>query len=174
MKQNLLILCTSLLLALAACNGGAQDEAAKQAALIEKTTKESSPGAATSGTGAYMTAKIDGKQWTASTMTPDDNTSSNYKIITGDNDGDGIHFQLWKKNIEVGKKIPFSEDHAADLTLKAEPAFFGGRTGEVEITKLDEKWVEGTFRFTATSHSSAKKIEVTEGRFRVPIVPGLQ
>jgi hypothetical protein len=175
MKQVLFIFCTALLLvAVTGCNN-AQTDAVKQAEAIQQTVKENSPGSIpTSESGYYMKAKIDGKQWTASHMMPDDNASSNYKRIQGENDGDNMDFQLWKRGVEVGKKIPFTEDHAANLSLKDIPAFFGGRSGYVEIIKMDDQWLEGTFQFTATSSGSDKKIEITDGHFRVALVAGLK
>ncbi len=46
---------------------------------------------------------------------------------------------------------------------------WGGRTGEMEITKVKDDWAEGTFYFTATASGTNKKIEVTEGFFRIKI-----
>lgn len=141
---------------------------------IQTTAKDNTPGAiATSGNGYMMKAKIDGRDWSASHMMPDDDVNSSYKMIHGENGGDYINFQLWKRGIEVGKKITFSDDHVANLSLENVSGFFGGKSGEVEITKMDEQWLEGNFHFTATTSSSDKKVEVTEGQFRVALVPGL-
>jgi hypothetical protein len=35
------------------------------------------------------------------------------------------------------------------------------------ITKVDQNSAEGTFSFTATARETTKKVEVTEGTFRV-------
>jgi hypothetical protein len=157
------------------CNNGAQSEAVKQAEAIQKAVKENTPGAiATSGNGYYMKANIDGKAWSASFMIPDDNASSSYKMIHGENGGDNIHFQIWKRGIEIGKKILFDENHAADLTLESFDGFLAGKSGEIVIVKMDDQWMQGTFKFTATASSSDKKVEVTNGEFRVPLVPGLK
>lgn len=175
MKQVLFICCTFfLLVGIVGCSN-AQSDAVKQAELIKETVKKNSPGSIpTSATGHYMTGKIDGKAWAASYMMPYTDVSGSYIYIAGENEGDDINFQLWKRGLAVGKKIDFSEDHAANLNLKDVPAFFGGRSGYVEITKMDDKWMEGTFQFNATSHSSDKKVTVTNGRFRIAIVPGLR
>lgn len=169
MKQTLFIFCISLLvIPFAGCDNGAQNEAVKQADLIQKTMKENSPGTiATSDNGYYMTAKIDGKEWSASHMVPDNDERSSYKMIRGENDGDNINFQLWKQGVEVGKKRTFSETNAAGIFIADDPALISGQAGEVEITRLDEQWLEGTYHFTATSGNSNKKVEVTDGRFRV-------
>jgi hypothetical protein len=175
MKQVSFVFCTVLLLIGVVGCSNAQSDAKKQAELIKETIKNNSPGTiATSAKGYYMNAKIDGKDWVASHMMPDENTNSGYIRLFGERGADNISFQLWKRGLAVGKKIDFSENHAADLNLKDNPAFFGGRTGYVEITKMDEQWLEGTFQFTATSSSTDKKIQVTNGRFRVALVPGLK
>jgi hypothetical protein len=175
MKQLILIFFPGcfLLTAITGCNN-AQGDAVKQAEAIQETVKNSSPGTIpTSENGYYMTAKIDGKEWSASYMMPYSNSGS-YLYIAGENGGDDINFQLWKNGLDVGKRIPFNESHAANLTLKDVPAFFGGNSGEVEITKITNQWMEGTFQFSASSSSSDKKIAVTEGRFRVAVAAGLK
>ncbi len=168
MKQVFFIFCISLLIAFTGCNNGVQNEARQQAELIQKTMKENTPGAiATSDNGYYMKAKVDGKDWSATHMVPDNDERSSYKMIRRENDGDNINFQLWKQGVEVGKKRAFSETNAAGIFLANDAALISGQTGEVEITKFDEQWLEGTFHFTATNSSSNKKVEVTDGRFRV-------
>lgn len=175
MKQAVFIFCTIFLLMGAVGCSNAQTDAEKQAKLIKETVRKNSPGTIpASAKGYYMTAKMDGKDWSASHMMPDESTNSSYIRIYGENGGDNISFQLWKRGLAAGKKVDFSEDHAADLNLKDNPAFFGGRTGYVEITKMDDQWMEGTFQFTATSSGTDKKVAVTNGRFRVALVPGLK
>ena len=175
MKQVFLIFCGALLLAAVAGCNSAQSDAEKQAALIQKTIKENSPGTIpTSSTGYYMKAKIDGKDWSASYMMPYEDISSSYIYITGENEGDNISFQLWKQGLSVGKKLPFSEDDAANIMLKNVSGYLGGRSGFVEITKMDGKWMEGTFQISANSVNSPDKAEITDGHFRVAMQPGLR
>jgi len=176
MKQVVYVFCTvPFLIGVVSCSNAQSEAAKKQAELIKETIKNNSPGTiATSTKGYYMAAKIDGKDWSASHMMPDENTNSGYIRLFGERGPDNISFQLWKRGLAVGKKIEFSENHAADLNLKDNPAFFGGRTGFVEITKMDEQWLEGTFQFTATSSSTDKKVQVTNGRFRVALVPSVK
>jgi hypothetical protein len=173
MKQVVFIFCTIfLLIGVVGCSN-AQSDAKKQAELIKETVKNNSPGTIpTSAKGCFMTASINGKDWSATHMMPDENTSSGYIRLFGERGGDNISFQLWKRGLAVGKKVAFDENHAADLNLKDNPAFWGGRTGYVEITKIDDQWLEGNFQFTATSSSTDKKVAVTNGRFRVAPVPG--
>lgn len=151
------------------CGSSAQDEAKQLADQIKETTKQNSPGTvATSESNYYMKAKINGRQWVASHMMPDEDVNSSYIRIHGENGGDYMNFQLWKRGVELGKKIAFNDDHAANLSLEEDAAFWGGKSGEIEITKLDGQWMEGNFSYKATSSSPTKSIEVTEGFFRVP------
>ncbi|MBC7829636.1 MAG: hypothetical protein H7122_17965 [Chitinophagaceae bacterium] len=158
-------------LMLFSCSGSAHDEAEQLADQIKETTKKNSPGTvATSESNYYMKAKIDGKNWVASHMMPDEEVNSSYIRIHGENGGDYMNFQLWKRGIESGKKFPFDDEHAANLSLEDDDGFWAGKSGELEITKLDGKWMEGKFWYKATSSGSTKTVEVTEGFFRVPFV----
>jgi hypothetical protein len=156
------------------CNS-AQSDAQKQADLIEKTMKENSPGSVTTTeSGTYMTAKIDGREWTATALIPDNNASSNTKLVRGQRGKDMIQFQLYKPRNIVGTKVSFGDGNSAGIYIESDPALLSGRRGELEITKVDEQWVEGIFHFTATGtnydatgNSSKKTVEVTDGRFRV-------
>ncbi len=76
-------------------------------------------------------------------------------------------FNFGNKVLKWAKKRTFSETNAAGIFIADDPALISGQAGEVEITRLDDQWLEGTFHFTATSGSSDKKVEVTDGRFRV-------
>ena len=156
-----------VLFLLSACNG-AQHEARQQAELIQKTVQEASPGAiASSANGSYLTAKLNGVDWSASQMVPEQHAGSRYKLIRGENGSETITFQIWKPRMETGKKVPFSETSSATLFLGGAD-IMSGHTGEVEITRMDPEWLEGRFYFTAKAVRSGKTVEVTEGRFRVP------
>jgi hypothetical protein len=65
------------------------------------------------------------------------------------------------------KKIVFGEDEAVDLATNDHIGLWGGKKGEMEITKLDDTVAEGKFFFTASTNRSAKTIEITEGFFRI-------
>ena len=169
MKRSFAVV--ALLSILIACGDSAHDEAKDLARQIKESAKKNSPGTvSTSENGYNMRAMIDGKLWIASHMMPDKDSSSSYLRIHGENGGDYINFQVWKQGITPGKKFPFDEDHAANLSLEADAGFWGGRSGQLEITKLDGEWMEGKFSFKATSSSSPKSIEVSEGFFRVPFL----
>jgi hypothetical protein len=162
-----MILCTAVCL-LAACQSSSQSEAKKVAGDIESTLKANTPGfIATSKEGYWMTAKIDGKDWTASAMMPIDKSDS--RRIHGENNGEVISFSIWMRGLEPGKHYAFSENKAADLFTNDDIGMWGGRKGEIIITKVDDGGVEGTFSFTASTSRSEKTLEVTEGHFRVPL-----
>jgi hypothetical protein len=163
------ILVTTVCL-LAACKSKQQQDAEKLMEQIQTTVKANSPGTiATSENGYYMKAKIDGKEWIASAMFPVDNSDS--RRIQGENNGEMIGFYCWMRGLEPGKKIEFSEDHAADLYTNDDVGIWGGRKGEITITKIDDQVLEGQFHFTASTSRSTKTLEVTDGIFRVPRTP---
>jgi hypothetical protein len=119
--------------------------------------------------GYYMKAKIDGREWIASAMLPVDN--SNSRRIHGENNGESIGFYVSMRGLEPGKKIEFNENHAVDLFTNDDVGIWGGRKGEVTITKIDDQVMEGQFHFTASTSRSAKTLEVTDGIFRMPGTP---
>lgn len=165
--KNFLILITMFCLS-ASCQTKQQSEAKKLADKITATAKENTPGfIPTSKDGYWMSAKIDGKNWTASAMMPVD--KSNSRRIHGEHNGESISFSIWMRGLESGKHLSFSDDKAADLFTNDDIGMWGGRSGEIVITKIDDKGVEGTFSFTGSTSRSEKTVAVTEGRFRVPL-----
>ena len=153
------------------CAETSREDPSKIAEQVEQSVKKNSPGTiATSSGGYYMKAKIDGKEWVATHMMPDDDVNSSYIRIHGENGGDYMNFQLWKRGIELGRKFAFDDERVANLSLEEDAGFWGGKSGEIEIIKLDGKWMEGRFSYKASSSSSAKIVEVTHGFFRLPFV----
>lgn len=117
--------------------------------------------------GYMMRAKIDGKQWTATSMLPDDKNDS--RRIQGEDDKkQAIGFYVWMRGLEAGVKRKFGDGNAADLFTNDDVMTWTGKKGEMTITKIDRDAMEGTFYFTATSTRSSKTIEVTDGYFRFP------
>ena len=94
---------------------------------------------------------------------PPDKTMQIFGFYNGDK---YIGLPYNKKYFIVGKKIEFS-DHNADLTTNDDVQVWNGRDGEMEITKVNGKWVEGKFFFTGYSYDNKKTIEVTDGFFRI-------
>jgi len=156
---------------ISACQNSQQSEAKKLAGEIKDAVAKNTPGfIATSKDQYWMSAKIDGKDWTASAMLPIDKSDS--RRIQAENNGESIGFYIWMRGLEAGKHLAFSESSAADLFTNDDVGIWGARSGEIIITKIDDVSLEGTFSFTATSSRSDKKLQVTEGRFRVPAVAG--
>jgi Family of unknown function (DUF6252) len=157
------------------CNGqtDAQKEAKKIAADIKKTMGKPDM-VAVSANGYYMKATIDGKLWEAAFMYPTDKPNG-ASMIAGESGTYlekggvliGIHVKPVKRWLEVGKKYKFGEARAVDFAIDEDT--YGGYVGELTITKVDDKWVEGTFYFTATSSSASGKHEITNGSFRVAV-----
>ena len=162
MKQAMLVLVMATMLY--SC-GGSQSKAEEMAKQIQQTVNKNSPGSVpTSAGGFYMKAKMDGKEWVASSMDIMDEDS--YKII-GNYNGEYISLPYHGNSMEVGHKINF-DNSAVDLMLNDEVGLWGGHKGQMIITKMDETSAEGTFYFTASSDDAAKKtLEVTDGFFRI-------
>lgn len=160
MKISIIIV--SLLMIFTACNTQAEKMAKQIEDTVSKTTTETP-----SENGIYLKATIDGKPWHAEKMIPDMDPNSSYKRIHGEKGDIMISFQLWKP--QTGMKRKFKEDYAADFW--AEDGIFGGRQGEVTVTKADDKFIEGTFYFTATTVNGSGKHEITNGSFRVATTP---
>lgn len=167
---NLLAILAITYFTFSACGGGARSEAESLADQIKATVKANTPGAIeTSKDGFYMSATIDGEEWAATHMIPDTDNSSNSKRIFGENSDLSISFSVYMPGLEAGKKREFSDDHVADfIPTEENTGFWGGKTGEMEITAINDHFMEGKFHFTATSSSSDKKYELTNGYFRIP------
>jgi hypothetical protein len=160
MKQTISILLISAMLS--SCVNSNQDKAMEQAKQIQSSIQSGTT--ATTAGGYTMTAKLDGKEWNAASIMPPDAAGR----IVGYNDGEYIGLPYDKRYFTTGKKITFSEDEAADLSTHGDPGMYGGKRGEMEITKVDDNWVEGKFFFTGSTDRSGETVEVTDGFFRIP------
>ncbi len=158
------IISISFLVIISSCNS---QQTAKQQAIAEKNAIEAArPGTIATKTGGWtMTAKIDGKDFTTSSLMPPEAAGR----IIGYYKTAYIGLPYDRRDIVVGKKIKFSENNAVDLSVVGDDNFYGGYAGEMEITKVSSDWAEGVFHFTATSHGSAKTFTVTDGFFRIAI-----
>jgi hypothetical protein len=170
MKTILSVTVISLTLGLISCKSKSSNDATQLAKDIQSTVKEHTPGAvATSETGYYMKAKIDGKQWNAAFMIPDLSETSSYKTVHGETGETYINFMLWRQGIKPGNTETLDDSHVANLSVEGLDGFWGGKKGEIKITAMTDQWLEGSFNFDATSSSDpGKTIAVTEGSFRVP------
>jgi hypothetical protein len=132
----------------------------------KRNSSELPPSAIAVAPGGYtMTAKINGKDYTATFMMPADETGQIVGFYNGDK---YIGLPYDKSYFVVGNKISF-EDHNADLTTNDDVQVWSGRKGEMEITKVNGKWAEGKFYFTGYSYDNKKTILVMNGFFRIAI-----
>lgn len=117
----------------------------------------------TTANGWTMTAKINGKNWKASSIMPPETAGR----IIGYYGEEYIGLPYDKNEMIVGKKEIFGQDNAVDLSTTDEVGMWGGRKGEMEITKVENGWAEGTFHFIADAHDTNKTIEVKDGFFKI-------
>jgi hypothetical protein len=162
MKIYMILL--GLLYFVSSCNS---QQTARQQAIAEKNAIEAArPGTIPSKSGGWtMSAKIDGKDFTASSLMPPIAAGR----IIGYYKSAYIGLPYDRRYLVVGKKISFGESNAVDLSVPDDDNFYAGRAGEMEITKVGADWVEGIFHFTATSHGSSKTFSVTDGFFRIAV-----
>ena len=163
------LLFLSILILFTKCNGQAGSAVEAQKLANEIREKTSVPGESPN-TNLFMKARIDGKEWTADKLIPDESKGSNNYRVTGSANGTSIGFYIYIPHIKVGDVSKFGENNAADFITDDENSFYGGRTGKFTVTKLDNDGFEGTFVFTASTSSASKKYEVTEGQLRFPWV----
>ena len=162
MKQTISILILATMLY--SCGNNAQNKALNDAKDVQSAIKQMQPGGIPTTEGGWtMKAKIDGKDWVANSIIPPDIAGR----ISGDNGSESIGLPYDRRDIVVGEKTKFSETNAVDLMTHDDVGIWGGRKGEMEITKVDNNWAEGKFFFTGSTSRSDKTIEVTDGFFRI-------
>lgn len=163
MKYLLNVFCIFFILA--SCNSQ-QSDTVKQAKEVQSAIEGNRPGTMPTADGSWtMTAKLNGKTWKASSIMPPAAAGR----IVGYYGKEYIGLPYDKSDMVVGKKNKFGEENAVDLATNDEPGMWGGRKGEMEITKVNDDWAEGTFYFTATASGTDKIMEVTDGFFRIKI-----
>ncbi|HYM94132.1 MAG TPA: hypothetical protein VET23_08340 [Chitinophagaceae bacterium] len=164
MKQifSILILGTILW----SCGNNNQNKALNDAKQVQSEIKKIQPGGIpTTEAGWTMKAKINGKEWVANSIISPDAAGR----IVGDNNGESISLPYDRRDIVAGNKTKFGENNAVDLFTNDDVGIWGGRKGEMEITKVDNNWAEGKFFFTGSSSRSDKTVEVTDGFFRIAL-----
>ncbi len=158
MKQTTPILITIFILT--SCGNSSQTKAIEQAKLIQAGIK---PGTVATGSNDYtMTAKIDSKDWVASSMMPPDAAGR----IVGYYNDQYIGLPYSKTDMVTGKKIMIGENEAVDLSLN-NGCLWKDAKGKMEITKVDDNAAEGKFFFTSICSGTGKSVEVTDGFFRI-------
>lgn len=170
--KALFIACITLvgMASFSSCNSS-KSEAEKTAEAIKNATNDvddddytgTSGSKQVSETGTFVKATIDGKAWEAKRMTQDAPASSSYKLVHGEDKDIRINFNIWQP--AAGSKWKLGESKA--VTFWKGDELMSGLSGEIAITSADDKWVEGTFHFTATQTDGDKKSEVTNGSFRI-------
>jgi hypothetical protein len=152
---------------LSSCGNSAENKTVSDAKELASAIKEMQPGGiATTPGGWTMTAKFDGKDWSANSLMPPEAAGR----IIGDNNGVSISLPYDRREMTVGYKNKISHNNAVDIFTKDEVAIWGGYAGEMEITKVDGDWVEGKFFVTgSTSSAPDKKLEITDGFFRISL-----
>jgi hypothetical protein len=142
-----------------------QDDAKQLAAGIQKIDPDGIP---TTEGGWTMTAKINGREWTASSIMPLEATGR----IIGDYNGAGFGFPYDKREMVVGKKEIFGQHNVVQISTINDGAkeYWDGVKGEMEITKVEADWVEGKFFVTGNRITdSSRQVEITDGFFRISI-----
>jgi hypothetical protein len=150
------------------CGNSSDSKTAGDAKQLATAIKEMQPGGiATTEGGWTMKAKVGGKEWSANSLMPPDAAGR----IIGDNAGITISLPYDRREMLMGQKNTFSHNNAVDLFTPDDVGIWGVYAGEMEITKVDGEWVEGKFYFTGTTSSDpTKKMEVTDGFFRISTV----
>ena len=166
MKQTISILIMSALLY--SCGSNSQDKALSDAKQVQSAIKQMQPGGIPTTEGGWtMKAKIDGKDWVATSIFPPDRAG----LIAGDNNGESISLPYYdRRNFLANKIKKLGDGHdAVDMRLNDDIVLWSASKGEMELTKVDDNWAEGKFSFTAKGFQSDKTIEVTDGFFRISI-----
>lgn len=153
---------------LISCKSKAQNSAEQQAKDIQKMVKANTPGTRpTTADGYMMTAKIDGKEWSATAMYPPDRAGQVY----GENNGESISLPYYDRKsflqMKNDKRKLGEGGSAVDMRLNDNIALYSAIKGEMEVTKADDNMAEGKFYFTAKGFQSDKTIAVTDGFFRI-------
>ena len=165
MKQTSLILVMAMIIS--SCGNSAQNNAVNDAKKVAAGIKQMQPGGIPTTAGGWtMTAKFNGKDWSANSLMPLEATGR----IIGDNDGVSISLPYDRREMTLGYKNKISEHNAVDIFTHDDVAIWGGYKGEMEITKVDGDWVEGKFFVTGSTHDAPdKKLEITDGFFRISL-----
>jgi hypothetical protein len=161
-KLQLLFVFATLIIA--GCKSQSEKEAIQKAKDIQTAVKENTPDSIPTTQGGFtMTAKINGKDWKATAMMPPDRAG----LIFGENNGESISLPYYdKRSFLANTKTKLD---GVEMRLNDDVSLWTAKTGEMEITKVNDNWAEGKFFFTASGFQSDKTIEVTDGFFRISL-----
>lgn len=145
------------------CKISSQNDAKDLANGIQNSVAEYTPGnVPTSSDGFYRKATINGKEWIAKDMMPPERLDR----IIGYNGEEYISLPYERRNILAGNKTNFKND-AIDISLNDDFGIWGGHSVEMEITNVDDTSAEGKFHLTADGLQTDKKLQLTDGSFRI-------
>lgn len=165
-KQSIIILTASILI-VAGCKSKS-DKAVDDAKTVATELKKMQPGGIPTKPGEWtMTAKIDGKEWSANSIVSPESAGR----IVGENNGESISLPYYdQRNFLAATKRKLGDGHdAVDMSLNDDVSLWSAKSGEMEITKVDNNWAEGKFSFTAGGFHSDKTKQVTDGFFRIAL-----
>lgn len=147
------------------CGNSGGNSTVSDAKELASAIKQMQPGGIPTTAGGWtMTAKFDGKDWSANSLMPPETAGR----IIGENDGVSISLPYDRREMTVGYKNKISRNNAVDIFTKDDTRIWGGYAGEMEITKAEGDWVEGKF-FVTGSSDTEKKLEITDGFFRISL-----
>src|SRR6266700_3365301 len=120
MKQAISVLVAAMLLSYCGSHSNAMNDQQKAYEAIKNNIPGTVP---VTADGYTMTVKMNGKEWTATSMMPPEASNR----IIGYNNGEYIGLPYGRSYMVVGKKIAFAEDNAVDLTTNDDVSIWGGR-----------------------------------------------
>lgn len=126
----------------------------------------------------FMTAKVDGKDWSGGYAVEAQKGSPALRLA-GTGDGGQINIDFFNytgpKTYTIGGSISNSANNTnASYTATTLPPVMaltlgGLGSGSITITKDEGGYVEGTFSFNAKTGENGKTVTVTEGKFKAKI-----
>ena len=153
------ILAVVLLVTQAGCNGqSAYDQAKKTEKAIKDAPRPNE--IATSAGGWTMTAKVNGKLWSATSMLAPPLAGSMVGYV-----GEKSYIMMYtfdKRSAKVGEKATLGNGYSVDYWISGGDVY-SNYNGIMEITAIKGNWVEGKFSFMA------KGLTVTDGFYRVQL-----
>jgi hypothetical protein len=160
MKSTIVI---SSLILLTACKSQTQKDAQQYHDAV--TSVVDSYKKPTSKDGLFLSASVNGKEWIASKMLLDNDDS--HPVVQAYNEDNEVMLFYLNTRMSKGKAQDMQSngqynDKEDALTMLT------STDGERTITNMNDKWIEGTFHFTAADEQKTKKVEITNGFFRIP------
>jgi hypothetical protein len=125
--------------------------------------------------GGTMTAKVDNKDWKAtSVLVVGKITGGQLFSIGGTSltarNGIGLNFDTTKGKIEAGKTYTCGPNTFAEITHDTEASGYyqtseTGGSGSITVSKFDGKTIEGTFSGTLIEDDKKRKVVISAGTY---------